>query len=61
MDQLIRLLGHHPAAPGGQEAAPDRFWVASNVASFFGPDDTYGDAGYGGNAFIEGFQRLWRR
>ncbi len=27
MDQVIRLAGHHPAAPVNAEVDPDRFWV----------------------------------
>jgi ribose transport system substrate-binding protein len=59
MDQIIRLAGHHPAAPVNAEVDPDRFWVPSNVTQFFGPGGTYGDAGFGGNAFINGFMKLW--
>jgi ribose transport system substrate-binding protein len=59
MDQVIRLLGGHPSASVNAEVDPDRFWVPSNVAQFFGPGDTYGNAGYGGNAFINGFRKLW--
>jgi ribose transport system substrate-binding protein len=59
MDQVIRLLGGHPAASVNAEVDPDRFWVPSNVSQFFGPGDTYGNAGYGGNAFINGFRKLW--
>lgn len=59
MDQVIRLVGHHPAASVDKEVDPDRFWVASNVSSFFGPGGTYGNGGYGGNAFIIGFDKLW--
>src|SRR5579875_1668071 len=61
MDQVIRLLNHKPAAPVSQEVDPDRFWVPSNVKQFFGPGDTYGNAGFGGNAFINGFMKLWGR
>jgi ribose transport system substrate-binding protein len=59
MDQVIRLLGGHPSASVSAEVDPDRFWVSSNVSQFFGPGDTYGNAGYGGNAFINGFRKLW--
>ncbi len=59
MDQVIRLLGGHPAASVNAEVDPDRFWVPSNVSQFFGPGDTYGNEGYGGNAFINGFRKLW--
>jgi hypothetical protein len=41
------------------EVDPDRFFVAANVSSFFGPGGTYGNAGFGGNAFISGFDKLW--
>lgn len=59
MDQVIRLLGGHPSASVNAEVDPDRFWVPSNVSQFFGPGNTYGNAGYGGNAFINGFRKLW--
>jgi ABC-type sugar transport system substrate-binding protein len=59
MDQVIRLLGGHPSASVNSEVDPDRFWVPSNVSQFFGPGDSYGNAGYGGNAFIDGFRKLW--
>lgn len=59
MDQVIRVAGHHPPAPVNQEVDPDRFWVPSNVSSFFGPGGTYGNGGFGGNAFITGFDKLW--
>jgi ribose transport system substrate-binding protein len=59
MDQVIRLLGGHPAASVNSEVDPDRLWVPSNVSQFFGPGNTYGNAGYGGNAFINGFRKLW--
>jgi ribose transport system substrate-binding protein len=59
MDQVIRLLNHKPAAPVTKEVDPDRFWVPSNVKQFFGPGLTYGNGGFGGNAFIEGFMKLW--
>jgi ribose transport system substrate-binding protein len=59
MDQVIRLLGGHPAASVSAEVDPDRFWVPSNVSQFFGPGNTYGNGGYGGNAFINGFRKLW--
>jgi ribose transport system substrate-binding protein len=59
MDQVIRLLGGHPAASVNAEVDPDRFWVPSNVSQFFGPGGTYGNGGYGGNAFINGFRKLW--
>jgi hypothetical protein len=38
---------------------PDRFWVASNVSSFFSANHGYGNEGYGGNAFKKGFDKLW--
>jgi ribose transport system substrate-binding protein len=59
MDQVIRLLGHHPAAPVAAELDPNRLWVPSNVTAFFGPGGTYGNGGYGGTAFIDGFRALW--
>jgi hypothetical protein len=59
MDQIIRLVGHHPAASVNAEVDPNRFWVASNVSSFFGPGGSYGNEGYGGSAFINGFDKLW--
>jgi ribose transport system substrate-binding protein len=59
MDQVIRLLGGHPAASVNLEVDPDRFWVPSNVSQFFGPGNTYGNAGFGGNDFINGFRQLW--
>jgi ribose transport system substrate-binding protein len=59
MDQVIRLLGGHPAASVNAEVDPDRFWVPSNVSQFFGPGNTYGNTGYGGNDFINGFRKLW--
>ena len=59
MDQVIRLVGGHAAAPVAQELDPNRFWVASNVKSFFGPGGTYGNEGFGGDAFIKGFDKLW--
>jgi ribose transport system substrate-binding protein len=59
MDQIIRLAGGHPAASVNKEVDPNRFWVASNVKSFFGPGGTYGNGGYGGNAFVVGFHKLW--
>lgn len=59
MDQMIRIVGKHPAAPVNKEVDPDRFWVPSNVSAFFGPGGTYGNGGYGGNAFIVGFHKLW--
>lgn len=61
MDQVIRLLNHKPAAPVTMEVDPDRFWVPSNVKQFFGPGLTYGNAGFGGSAFINGFMKLWGR
>ncbi|HLH67131.1 MAG TPA: substrate-binding domain-containing protein [Solirubrobacteraceae bacterium] len=61
MDQVIRLLNHKPAASVNAEVDPDRFWVPSNVKQFFGPGGTYGNAGFGGNAFINGFMKLWGR
>lgn len=59
MDQVIRLLGGHPAASVNTEISPNRFWTPDNVANFFGPAGTYGDKGFGGNAFINGFRQLW--
>jgi ribose transport system substrate-binding protein len=59
MDQVIRLVGHHPAASLSAEVDPNRFWVPSNVPAFFGPGGSYGDEGYGGNTFINGFRKLW--
>jgi ribose transport system substrate-binding protein len=59
MDQVIRLVSGKPAAPVSKEVDPNRFWVASNVSSFFGPGGTYGNEGYGGSAFIKGFDKLW--
>jgi|SRR5579875_1551901 len=59
MDQVIRLLNHKPPAPVSKEVDPDRFWVPANVKQFFGPGGTYGNAGFGGNAFINGFMKLW--
>ena len=59
MDQMIRLIGHHSAAPVTAEVDPNRFWVPSNVTAFFGPGGTYGNGGYGGTAFIVGFDKLW--
>ncbi len=59
MDQVIRLLGHHPAAPVSKEIDPNRFWIPSNVSQFFGPGDTYGNEGYGGNTFENDFFKLW--
>jgi ribose transport system substrate-binding protein len=59
MDQVIRLLAGKPAASVTAEVDPNRFFVPSNVASFFGPGFTYGNGGFGGNAFIKGFDKLW--
>lgn len=59
MDQVIRLLGHHPAVPVAKEANPNRFWVPSNVSAFFGPGDTYGNGGYGGTTFENDYRHLW--
>jgi hypothetical protein len=59
MDQVIRLVGHHAAASVSAEIDPNRFWVPSNVPAFFGPGGTYGDQGYGGDTFINGFRTLW--
>jgi ribose transport system substrate-binding protein len=59
MDQVIRLLGHHPAASVTNELDPNRLWVPGNVSDFFGPGGTYGNEGYGGSAFINGFRALW--
>lgn len=59
MDQVIRLIGHHKAATVTAEVDPNRFWVSSNVKAFFGPGGTYGNAGYGGDAFVKGFDTLW--
>jgi ribose transport system substrate-binding protein len=59
MDQVIRLLNHKPPAPVSKEVLPNRFWVPSNVKQFFGPGYSYGNQGYGGNAFINGFRKLW--
>jgi hypothetical protein len=59
MDQVIRLIGHHKAATVTAEVDPNRFWVASNVKQFFGPGGTYGNEGYGGDAFVKGFDTLW--
>jgi ribose transport system substrate-binding protein len=59
MDQVIRLLNHKPAASVADEVDPNRFWVPSNVSAFFGPGGTYGNEGYGGDAFINGFRKLW--
>ena len=59
MDQVIRLANHKPAASVNKEVDPNRFWVQSNVTSFFGPGGSYGNEGYGGNAFVNGFDKLW--
>jgi ribose transport system substrate-binding protein len=59
MDQVIRILGHQPAASVTKELDPNRLWVPSNVSTFFGPGGTYGNAGYGGSAFVNGFRALW--
>jgi ribose transport system substrate-binding protein len=59
MDQVIRLLGHHPSAPVAKEVNPNRFWVPANVAAFFGPDGSYGNGGYGGITFENDFRKLW--
>jgi ribose transport system substrate-binding protein len=59
MDQVIRLLSGHPAASVDAEVTPNRFWDPDNVVSFFGPGGTYGNQGYGGNSFINGFRQLW--
>lgn len=59
MDQVIRLVAGKPAAPVSKEIDPNRFWVAANVKQFFGPGGTYGNKGFGGNAFIKGFDKLW--
>lgn len=59
MDQVIRVLNHKPPASVNNEVDPDRFWVPSNVSAFFGPGGTYGNAGFGGNDFINGFDKLW--
>jgi len=59
MDQVIRLLGHHPAVPVVDERNPNRFWVPSNVSAFFGPGDTYGNGGYGGTTFENDYRQLW--
>jgi ribose transport system substrate-binding protein len=59
MDQVIRLLNHKPAASVADEVDPNRFWVPSNVSAFFGPNGTYGNEGYGGNDFVNGFRKLW--
>lgn len=59
MDQVIRLLSGKPAAPISREVLPNRLWVPSNVKAFFGPGLTYGNEGYGGNAFVNGFRKLW--
>jgi ribose transport system substrate-binding protein len=59
MDQIIRLLNHKPAASVADEVDPNRFWVPSNVSAFFGPGGTYGNEGYGGNTFVNGFRKLW--
>ena len=59
MDQVIRLLNKKPSASVADEVDPNRFWVPSNVSAFFGPGGTYGNEGYGGDAFINGFRKLW--
>jgi ribose transport system substrate-binding protein len=59
MDQIIRLVGHHAPASVNAEVDPNRFWVPSNVSAFFGPGGSYGDEGYGGDTFINGFRQLW--
>jgi ribose transport system substrate-binding protein len=59
MDQVIRLLSGQPAASVNSEVAPNRFWVPENVSEFFGPAGTYGNTGFGGNAFINDFDKLW--
>jgi ribose transport system substrate-binding protein len=59
MDQVIRLLGGHAAASVNAEVSPNRFWTPQNVAEFFGPGGTYGNEGFGGDAFINGFRQLW--
>jgi len=59
MDQVIRLLGHHPPVPVSKEANPNRFWVPSNVAEFFGPGYTYSNRGYGGLTFENDYRHLW--
>lgn len=59
MDQVIRLLSHKPPASVNKEVDPNRFWVASNVRAFFGPHFSYGNGGFGGNAFVNGFRKLW--
>jgi ribose transport system substrate-binding protein len=59
MDQVIRLLNGKPAASVNNEVAPNRFFTPENVAEFFGTGGTYGNRGFGGNAFINGFFTLW--
>jgi ABC-type sugar transport system substrate-binding protein len=59
MDQVIRLANHKPAASVNKEVDPNRFWVPTNVTAFFGPGGTYGNQGYGGSSFINGFDKLW--
>jgi ribose transport system substrate-binding protein len=59
MDQVIRLLNKKPAASVADEVDPNRFWVPSNVSAFFGPNGTYGNEGYGGDDFVNGFRKLW--
>jgi ribose transport system substrate-binding protein len=59
MDQVIRLVAGKPVVPVAKELDPNRFWVASNVKQFFGPGGSYGNEGFGGNAFIKGFDKLW--
>lgn len=60
MDQVIRLLSHKAPAPVGKEVVPNRFWVPSNVKAFFAHGTSgYGNGGFGGNAFKNGFRKLW--
>ena len=59
MDQVIRLLSGHPAASVNAEFDPNRFWTPENVAAFFGPGGSYGNEGYNGTQFINGFRHLW--
>ena len=60
MDQVIRLAGHHPAAHGQRGDRPEPLLGARQRASRSSARAArYGNEGYGGDAFINGFLKLW--
>lgn len=59
MDQLIRVLTDHPAAPVQKEFLPYVFLTPTNASQFFGPGDTYSNTAFDSKMIINGFRHLW--